>query len=61
MSQGIPDDIMQRIQEFTLLHKTGQITLNVYEGGVVSAEIREHVKALPRKIVLDNGPAPSIR
>ena len=51
MSEGIPDDIMQRIEEFTAEGKTGQIRLNVYKGGVVSADLHEHVKTAPKKLL----------
>jgi hypothetical protein len=45
MTDVIPDNIRTRIETFAAEGKTGQIVLNVYCGGVVSADIREHIKA----------------
>jgi hypothetical protein len=53
MNAVIPDNIRTRIEVFAAEGKTGQITLNVYCGGIVSADIREHIKSTP-KIVVDN-------
>jgi hypothetical protein len=51
MSDVIPENIRTRIEKFSADGKTGQIVLNVYCGGVVSADIREHLKASVQKSV----------
>ena len=51
MRDVLPDNIRTRLEQFTADGKTGQIVLNVYCGGVVSADIREHLKAAPAKTV----------
>lgn len=45
----IPEAILERIEEFSTLKKTGKIVLNVYNGGVVSADINEHIKGTSQK------------
>jgi hypothetical protein len=49
MTDVIPDNILTRIKIFAAEGKTGQIVLNVYCGGVVSADIREHIKSSGEK------------
>ena len=49
MPDVIPDNIRTRIEAFTADGKTGQIVLNVYRGGVVSADIHEHIKSSKQK------------
>lgn len=51
MSAVIPENIRTRIEAFTSDGKTGQIVLNVYQGAVVSADIREHLKSVAKKNV----------
>ena len=45
----IPDAIICRIEEFCTAGKTGKISLNVYNGGVVSADVNEHIKGHSQK------------
>lgn len=45
----IPEAILQRIEEFATLGKTGQIALNLFEGQVLSADIREHLNVPAQK------------
>ena len=40
----IPEHIWRRLLEFLQGGKTGQISLNVSEGRVLSCDIREHLK-----------------
>jgi hypothetical protein len=58
MSDVIPDNIRTRIEIFAAEGKTGQIVLNVYCGGVVSADIREHIKSTPTKALDKQIPVP---
>lgn len=51
MRDVIPEAILQRVKEFAVQGKTGQIVLNVYSGDIISANITEHVKATRQKIV----------
>lgn len=49
MSLLIPEAILQRIEEFSTLRKTGQIALNFFEGAVMTADVRETVKVHNKK------------
>jgi hypothetical protein len=44
----IPDDIWRRLREFLEAGKTGQVTLHVSEGHVLTAELTERVR-VPRR------------
>lgn len=43
--QTIPANIYQRLKEFLLQGRTGQIALNVADGKIQTADVKEHIKA----------------
>jgi hypothetical protein len=51
MSLVLPEPIVTRILEFITSRKTGQIALNFFEGAVLTADVKEHIKGGPQKIL----------
>jgi len=41
----LPEEVWVRIAEFLVARRTGQVTLNVSQGTVTSADLREYVRA----------------
>lgn len=56
----IPEAILRRIEEFATLRKTGTITLNVYQGVVGSADLREHIRTADEKMLDKSGNSCSV-
>ena len=47
----IPEAVWQRIEEFSTLAKTGQITLNFVYGQIKNGDVREHFVVMDQKVV----------
>lgn len=54
MEIDLPDKIATSLKEFLAAGKTGQVALNIHEGNVLNADVREHILAAPKK-TLDRG------